>query len=108
MLLHTKSHAGYILRPFYFFDFLSMRVLVTSISGFVRSHVIDRLIKEQHEMGVDDKASQSVVVKVGGSMAVFPFEPQFDIDSNPEFLREGSAIYGNLNSDCIVLGSNSS
>ena len=46
-----------------------------------------------------------------GSHSVVPEAlpvPRFEVVSNPEFLREGSAIYDTLNPDRIVLGGNSS
>jgi UDPglucose 6-dehydrogenase len=46
-------------------------------------------------------------VSVGGGNDELPL-PKFDVVSNPEFLREGSAIYDTLNPDRIVLGSNNS
>ena len=44
---------------------------------------------------------------VAGEEATAKIAAEFDVVSNPEFLREGSAIYDTFNPDRIVLGSNS-
>ena len=44
---------------------------------------------------------------VSGEEATAKIATEFDVVSNPEFLREGSAIYDTFNPDRIVLGSNS-
>ena len=43
---------------------------------------------------------------VSGGEATLDNHKEFDVVSNPEFLREGSAIYDTFNPDRIVLGSN--
>lgn len=52
---------------------------------------------------------QKSLVGVGGGLSDQPLletETKFDVVSNPEFLREGSAVYDTFNPDRIVLGSN--
>ena len=53
---------------------------------------------------------QKSLVGAGGSSGVEVLEKitaDFDVVSNPEFLREGSAVYDTFNPDRIVLGGNS-
>lgn len=64
---------------------------------WVRMIVLDGIAERQ----------KTLVTAGGGVEDKLPELPQFDVVSNPEFLREGSAVYDTFNPDRIVLGGNS-
>ncbi|NCR40267.1 MAG: UDP-glucose/GDP-mannose dehydrogenase family protein [Microcystis aeruginosa W13-11] len=63
---------------------------------WVRMIVLDGVAERQ----------KNLVAAVGGISTIERIEADFDVVSNPEFLREGSAVYDTFNPDRIVLGSN--
>ncbi|CCI15873.1 UDP-glucose 6-dehydrogenase (UDP-Glc dehydrogenase) (UDP-GlcDH) (UDPGDH) [Microcystis aeruginosa PCC 9806] len=63
---------------------------------WVRMIVLDGVAERQ----------KNLVAAVGGISTIERIEAEFDVVSNPEFLREGSAVYDTFNPDRIVLGSN--
>ncbi|BAY83513.1 UDP-glucose/GDP-mannose dehydrogenase [Calothrix parasitica NIES-267] len=64
---------------------------------WVRMIVLDGIAERQKELVPAGGASNAEKLPTG----------DFDVVSNPEFLREGSAIYDTFNPDRIVLGGNS-
>jgi UDPglucose 6-dehydrogenase len=57
--------------------------------------------------GITERQRETVPAGGGGTATRMAEEYDFDVVSNPEFLREGSAVYDTFNPDRIVLGSNS-
>jgi UDPglucose 6-dehydrogenase len=56
---------------------------------------------------LDGFKERQIQIKGEGFVMTEEISPLFDVVSNPEFLREGSAVYDTFNPDRIVLGSNS-
>lgn len=65
---------------------------------WVRSIVLDGIAEREKSLVGAGKTGEDLVEHI---------EVEFDVVSNPEFLREGSAVYDTFNPDRIVLGSNS-
>jgi UDPglucose 6-dehydrogenase len=63
---------------------------------WVRMIVLDGVAERQ----------KNLVAAGGGISTLERIDAEFDVVSNPEFLREGSAVYDTFNPDRIVLGSN--
>lgn len=66
---------------------------------WVRMIVLDGIAERQKTLVAAGGASNTDTLPTG--------EAEFDVVSNPEFLREGSAVYDTFNPDRIVLGGNS-
>ena len=74
-------------------------VRMLMLEGYAQRHLTTQVAARLSESGGNSTGSIATA-----EIATLVKEPAFDVVSNPEFLREGSAVYDTLNPDRIVLG----
>jgi UDPglucose 6-dehydrogenase len=82
---------------------------VEAVARGIGTHLLDeyKVIVNKSTVPIGSGDWVRMIVLDGNKESGSTVEPDFDVVSNPEFLREGSAVYDTFNPDRIVLGGNS-